>query len=133
MQTEPGAAGTLPARVRGYVAPLLAGSPAWSALLDAPVAIGVYRADGTILLMNQAALDMFDYPLAKILETGWVPLAQPDPREQQATLDNIRALLESRGTTRHRRSVRFGDGTFRLVEITSARISLPDGEPAVMS
>jgi PAS domain S-box-containing protein len=123
----------LGARVRGYLAPLLTGSPAWSALLDAPVAIGVYRLDGTLLLLNATALDLFGYPLSLVLERGWIALSQPDPKEQEVTRRNIADQFSARGTTRHRRTIRFADGTFHLVEITSTRVSLPDGEPAVMS
>jgi len=123
----------LGARVRGYLAPLLAGSPAWAALLDAPVAIGVYRRDGTLLLLNQAALDLFGHPLALILERGWIALSQPEAREQEQTRANLAEQFDSRGTTRHRRTVQFADGSTRLVELTSTKVTLPDGEVAVMS
>ena len=120
-------------RVRGYLAPLLSDSPAWSALLDAPVAIAVYRKDGTLVLLNQAALNLFGYPLDQVLADGWVGLAQSDPREQEVTRKVVENLIASRGTTRHRRGVRFADGSYRLIELTSTGLRLPDGEPAIMS
>jgi PAS domain S-box-containing protein len=123
----------LGARVRGYVAPLLSDAPAWQALLDAPVAIGVYRVDGTMLLVNGAALNLFGYPLDIVLKQGWVALAQPEAAQREATLRNLESIATSKGTTRHRRGVRFADGSFRMCEITSTTVRLPDGETAVMS
>src|SRR5690348_12442678 len=115
----------LGARVRGYVAPLLSDGPAWQALLDAPVAIGVYRVDGTILLVNGAALSLFGYPLDQVLKQGWVALAQPEQAQRDATLRNLEGIASSRGTTRHRRGIRFADGSFRMCEITSTTVRLP--------
>ncbi|MFI5288528.1 MAG: ATP-binding protein, partial [Polyangia bacterium] len=124
---------TLGPRVRGYVAPLLSDSPAWSALLDAPVAIGVYRLNGQLLLVNHTALELFGFPLATILQHGWIGLAHPEPSEQQKTHESLAELMATEGTTRIRRNVHFGDHQQHLVEITSTRIRLPDGEAAIMS
>lgn len=120
-------------RVRGYIAPLLSEAPAWQALLDAPVPIGVYRVDGTMLLVNAAALQLFGYPLEQVLKQGWVNLAQPEEAQRLTTLRNLEGIGGSRGTTRNRRGIRFGDGSFRMVEITSTSVRLPDGENGIMS
>jgi PAS domain S-box-containing protein len=120
-------------RVRGYIAPLLSEAPAWQALLDAPVPIGVYRVDGTMLLVNGAALHLFGYPLELVLKQGWVNLAQPEEAQRLTTLRNLEGIGGSRGTTRNRRGIRFGDGSFRMVEITSTSVRLPDGETGIMS
>jgi len=120
-------------RVRGYIAPLLSESSAWQALLDAPVPIGVYRVDGTMLLVNAAALELFGYPLEQILKFGFVQLAQPEHEQRDAPRRNLEGIIGSRGTTRHRRGMRFGDGSFRMCEITSTTVRLPDGDNAIMS
>jgi PAS domain S-box-containing protein len=125
--------GDLGPRVRGYITPQLADSPAWAALLDAPVAVGVYKKDGVPVLLNGAALDMFGYPLDMVLKQGWIALTQPESPEREQTRRNLESLAQSRGTTRHRRAVRFADGTFRMVDLTSTGVRLPDGELAIMS
>jgi PAS domain S-box-containing protein len=120
-------------RIRGYIAPVLSDSSAWQALLDAPVAIAVYRGDGTLLLVNGTALTLFGYPLDQVLKAGWVALAQPEDLQRDQTMRNLSAVLASRGTSRHRRGIRFADGSFRMCEITSTTVTLPDGEHAIMS
>jgi PAS domain S-box-containing protein len=121
-----------PPRPRGYIAPRLRGS-AWTPLLDLPLPISVYRVDGTLLLINSAMLELFGYPLAQLLEKGWVAVTQPNPDARERTYALNAQRLAATGTTRFVRWARFADGRDHRVETTSTRVRLPDGEPAVMS
>lgn len=122
MPTDPGP------RLRGYLAPPLADSSAWSALLDAPLASLACDDHGQLLFLNQAMLTLLEQPLERLLGTGWVAcVCGPSPAALEAAQADLREVLASRGTIRHRRHV--GE---RAVEMTCAAIRLPDGAQGMM-
>src|SRR4051812_493479 len=109
-------------RVRGYLAPLLADQVAWSALLDAPIPTAAATADGRVVLINQAMLELVQYPLDKVLGTAWLQAMFPDPGGEANVRNLIAEILTSPVTTRHRLEVLCGDGRRRILELTSTGV-----------
>jgi PAS domain S-box-containing protein len=117
---------SLPPRVRGYLGPALADSVVWSAMLDAPVPALVCDQGGTLLLANQAMLDLLARPLELLLGHGWIPLLC-------ASGDDLSEVLASPGTVRHRKDVDMPGGEVHTLEMTCSAVRLPDGARGVVA
>ncbi|MSP61833.1 MAG: response regulator [Myxococcales bacterium] len=106
----------------------------WEALLVAPVALGAYLDDGTFLLANDAAFDLIGYTPAQVVERGWIELLHPDPEEQAATRRVISELIRAGAKgRRHQQKILRGDGSERLLDLTSSSFALPDGQRGVVT
>ncbi len=118
MPTEPNQLGP---RVRGFLAPALSHSPVWGALLDAPLPSLVADERGTLVLANQALLDLLGRPLEDVLGEGWAVLLGGDAKND---LDEV---LSASATVRHRREVTTAEGESRMLELTCSAVLMPDG------
>jgi PAS domain S-box-containing protein len=127
-----GKEGRLGARVRGYLAPPLADQAAWSALLDAPVPTAATAADGRLMFINGAMLELLRHPLDRLLN-GSIAALLPDTTGEAFARGLLDEILGSPVTTRHHVEVMCGDDRRRALDLTSTSMKLPDGTRLAMT
>jgi PAS domain S-box-containing protein len=95
--------------------------------LRSPIGIGLADSECRFLDVNEAFCQMLGYSRNELLELTVLDLTYPDDRQQYRSLSEDVVLGASRGYQTEKRYMR-KDGTALWVDVTTARITAPDGD-----
>ncbi len=117
----------------GYVHPSLADAAEWRQFLDAAIPVGIYTPDGLLLLASRRMLNLFGFPLERLVGHGWMSALYPDETRRSAVLKMNEQVVSSHVPARVLREVTCADGTMLSLELTATAVHQRDGTPVILS
>jgi len=95
-----------------------------------PSGIILENAEGTIIDVNPAFCRYMGYSREELIGKPVHILAHPDKKSE--VKKNIQELLAGKVLKHHAKSIA-GDGSLRFMELHETKITMPDGEPGILS